>query len=101
MTNEMKINGFKFVIEGDGFVRARAEGDFETITALVEARLAALETAEISRLHAGAIFGDDGAADEAAFNDLNHIAATACVEVTKDWHDPAGVFVTISAWPLS
>ena len=100
MTNEMKINGFKFVIEGDGFVRARAEGDFETITALVEARLAALETAEISRLHAGAIFGDAGPV-EAAFDDLNRIATAACGEVTKDWHDPAGVFVTISAWPLS
>jgi hypothetical protein len=99
MLNEIKIDGLKFWIEGHDFVRAKGENDFETITAIVEAHLSALEAAELSRLHAGAIFGDDGPADQAAFDDLNRIAASASSEVTKDWHDGSGVFVTISAWP--
>ncbi len=100
MLNEIRIDGFKFVIEGHNFVGAAVENDFDTITALVEAHLSALEAAELSRLHEGAIIGDDGAADEAAFDDLNGIAASACGEVAKDWYDSANVFVTISAWPI-
>lgn len=95
MNSTIKINGLKFEIQGDGFVRA--EGDFDQIVALIDARLSDLSPHDISRLHFGAIFTDDGANNKAAFDELNAIATAAAGEVMKEWHDPSGAFVTISS----
>jgi hypothetical protein len=97
MNDTISISGRKFNIQGDGFVRAQAEGDFDKIVALVGARLTGLADAELARLHAGSMFTDDGPTDDQAFDDLTRIVSEEAFLVMKDWHDPSGAFVSISA----
>lgn len=101
MTNILNIRGYKFTLEGDGFVSNHAEVDFEAISDRIETVLKALPEADLARLHAGAQMGADmdDFIDRAAFDELDSLADRERRAVVAGWYNPSAVSVMISAHP--
>ena len=94
----MNIRGLEFSLQGDGFRHGSLQ-DFELIASNVEDRLLALPAPELARLHAGSIFGDEGPADQAAYDDLYLLAYEEGEKVLATWAKPEGASLMISAVP--
>jgi len=96
MHTSIKIGGLTFGIDGEGF--SHAEDDFAHVAMLTDISLSELDSATVTRLHDGAIYGDDGEATAwAAVDELSAIAAAATSEALSGWYDTSDAFVTIAA----
>jgi hypothetical protein len=97
MTRTITSHGFKFNIEGDGFVRAHAEGDFERGADAVEAHLDAMDARTVSAVH----FADrewqarDCDGDRPPL--IDELERVGMVAATAGWRNPNLVSIMISA----
>ena len=99
MNSTITCHGFSFTLQGDGFARANAHGDFDRIVSRVERYLDRRTAKFVGYLHAGsAINSDTDECNDVSANErLLHIVNRESIAVMATWHNPNGAFVTISA----
>ena len=99
MTNIIKSHGFKFAVEGSGFIASNAMDDFETACDNLSRALDALDASKVAELHAGAVFDPETGecVSNAAFQELSDIADQAASTATAGWFNPSEAFITVSA----
>jgi len=91
-THQFTSQGLNFIVEGDGFMNARAE--FDLITDKIETALNAMPAAELGRLHAISVESEGTEATA-----LDDIAIKIKVDVARGWHNPNGCNVSLIALP--
>lgn len=97
MTDVITSHGFKFTIEGAGFVRNHAEDDFAMAVEAIKAHLDRMDARTVSAVH----YADAAWQDRDCEGDrplligeleiIGHEAATA------GWHKPSAAQVSVSA----
>ena len=99
MTKPITCHGFCFTLQGDGFARANAHGDFDRIVTRVERYLDRRTAKFVGALHAGSVIDaeTEECADAALNERLLDIVNRESIAVMASWHNPNGAFVTIRA----
>ena len=99
MESTITCHGFSFTLNGDGFARANAHGDFDRIVTRVERYLDRRTAKFVGALHAGSVIDaeTEACADAALNGRLLDVVNRESIAVMASWHNPNGAFVTISA----
>lgn len=92
MTRIIKSYGFRFGIEGDGFVAYHAADDFDAACGLIKEALDAMPEFDVAALHVSDRLGDTLASER-----LDTLASKAKNEACRDWDYQEYVYISIAA----
>lgn len=97
MTTIITSHGFRFNVEGDGFSRAHASGDFDAGVAAIEAHLDQMDPRTVSAVH----FADRAWQSRDCEGDrppmIDELERVGHAAATSGWHKPEAVLIMVSA----